>query len=137
MPPEEQANWEKLMYFMMAFIYERREESEHEEFLNIIKNSIDNNSQRKEAEEMGKTMSQVLQERGEAIGEARGIEKGIEKGTVVTKQEAIIRLLRLRFEFIPETLVKQIKSINEVSLLDEIFDRAVTLKAIEDLEIEE
>jgi predicted transposase/invertase (TIGR01784 family) len=132
MLPEERANWSKLIYFMMAFIYERREDSEHEEFLNIIKNSIDNNSQRKEVEEMGKTMSQVLQERGEAIGEARGIEKG----TIETKQDTIIKLMRLKFESVPEILVKNVKSINKVDQLDAIFERAVIAKTINDVEIE-
>jgi hypothetical protein len=133
MPPTERANWSKLIYFMMAFIYERREESEHDEFLSIIKSSIEDNTQRQEVEEMGKTMAQVLEERGEA----RGIEKGIEKGTIITKREAVIRLLRLRFESVPDALIRNIKSINEVSRLDEIFDRAVIAKTIKDLEIEE
>jgi len=136
MTPEEQANWAKLIYFMMAFIYERRDESEHDEFLSIIKSSIEDKTGRKEAEEMGKTMSQVLQERGEAIGEARGIEKGIEKGKIETKQDAIIKLMRLKFESVPEILVKNVKSINQVNQLDVIFERAVIAKTINDVEIE-
>ncbi|MDQ1329477.1 MAG: hypothetical protein QG641_2767, partial [Candidatus Poribacteria bacterium] len=34
-------------------------------------------------------------------------------------------------------LIKNIKSINQISHLDAIFDRAVTAKTIKDLEIEE
>ena len=109
----------------MAFLYERREEPEQDEFLNIIKNSIDDNSQRKEAEEMGKTMAQVLEERGKA------------EGKIETKQEDIIKLLRIRFEYIPETLANDIRSINQIDQLDAIFERAVIAKTIDDVEIEE
>ena len=131
MPPEERANWSKLIYFMMAFIYERREESEHDEFLNIIKSSIDDKSRRKEVEKMGKTMAQVLEARGEAKGEA----KGIALGMISAKQNDIIKLLRLRFEYISEDIVKRIKSINQIDRLDAIFERAVTAKTINDIEI--
>ena len=71
-----------------------------------LKACIDDNSQRKEAEEMGKTMAQVLEERGEARG--RVLE------TIETKQDAIIKLLRLKFEYVPETLIKNVKSINQI-----------------------
>jgi phosphomevalonate kinase len=107
---------------MMAFIYERREETEHDEFFNIIRDSIDDKSQRKEADEMGKTMLQVLRERGEAIGK------------ITTKQEDIIKLIRLKFESVPENFIKNIQSITQIEQLDTIFERAVIAKTIKDLE---
>jgi hypothetical protein len=132
MTSEERANWAKLIYFIMAFLYERREEPDHNQFINIIKDSIDNSSQRKEAEEMGKTMAQVLEERGEAKGEARGEARGI----ITTKQDDIIKLIRLKFEYIPEILVKKVKSINQIDKLDAIFESAVVGKTINDVKIE-
>jgi hypothetical protein len=125
MAQEEHANWAKLIYFIMAFLYERREEPEQDEFLSIIKNGIDNNSQRKEAEEMVKTMAQVL----EARGEARGI--------ITAKQDDIIKLIRLKFEYVPENLIKSVKSINQIDQLDAIFGSAAIAKTIDDVEIEE
>ena len=137
MTPEEHANWAKLIYFIMAFLYERREEPEQNEFLNIIKSSIDDNSQRKEAEEMGKTMAQVLEERGEARGEAKGEAKGRRLEKIETKQDDIIKLIRLRFEYVPENLIKSVKSINQIDQLDAIFERVAMAKTIDDVEIEE
>jgi len=125
MPPEERANWSKLIYFIMAFIYERREEPEHEGFLSIIKSGIKDKTQREEVEKMGKTMSQVLRERGEAIGEARG--------KITTKQEDIIKLIRLKFEYVPENFIKNIQSITQIEQLDTIFERVAIAKTIKDL----
>jgi len=36
MPPEEQVNWAKLVYFLLAFIHNRRKESEHGDLLKIV-----------------------------------------------------------------------------------------------------
>jgi hypothetical protein len=131
MPPEERANWSKLIYFMMAFIYERREEPEHKEFLSIIKSGIKDKTQREEVDRMGKTMSQVLRERGEAIGEARGEARG----KITTKQEDIIKLIRIRFEYVPENFIKNIKSTTQIEQLDTIFERVAIAKTIKDLEL--
>lgn len=127
MTPEEHTNWAKLIYFIMAFLYERRGESEHNEFLNIIKNSIDDLSQRKEAEEMSKTMAQVLEARGETRGEARG--------KVIAKQDDIIRLIRLKFGNVPETLASNIRSVNQMAQLDLIFDNVFKAETIDDIRI--
>jgi len=126
MAPEEQANWAKLVYFIMAFIYERREEPEHEEFLSIIKSSIEDKTQREEVEEMGKTMAQVLEARGEA--------RGIELGKITTKQEDIIKLIQFKFEYVPENFIKNIKSITQIEQLDTIFERVAIAKTIKDVE---
>jgi hypothetical protein len=125
MPQEERANWAKLIYFIMAFLYERREEPEHDKFLSIIKSSIEDKSQRKEAEEMGKTMAQVLEARGEA------------RGAITAKQDDIIKLIRLKFEYIPEVFVNRIKSISQIDQLDAIFESAVIAKTMVDIGIEE
>ena len=139
MTPGEHANWAKLIYFIMAFLYERRERSEHNDFLDVIKTNIEDKSRRKEVEEMGKTMAQELIEEGEARGKAMGEEKGKamgrELGTIEAKQDAIIRLIRIRFEYIPETLANNIKSINQIDKLNTIFERAVIAKTLNDLEI--
>jgi len=132
MASEERANWSKLIYFMMAFIYERREKFEHDEFLSIIKSSIEDKTQREEVEKMGKTMAQVLMEEGEA----KGIEKGIEKGIIMTKQEVLIKLLNGKFNSISQTIVDKINSIHNIEQLDMLFDRAIFAKTIEEIKIE-
>ena len=82
---------------------------------------------------MGKTMAQVLEERGEARGKAIGEERGIIKA----RQDDIIKLIRLKFEYIPETLVNRIKSINQIDQLDAIFESAVIAKTMDDIRIDE
>ena len=41
------------------------------------------------------------------------IEQGIERGKTQAKQEAVLKLLRFRFDSIPESVTNQITSIRE------------------------
>jgi hypothetical protein len=102
------------------------ETPEHDEFLDIIKSGIENKSRREEVEKMGKTMAQVLEARGEA--------RGIELGKITTNQEDIIKLIRLKFDYVPENFIKNIKSTNQIEQLDTIFERIFIAKTIKDVD---
>ena len=123
MSPNEKANWEKLMWFLITLIYNRREKKERVEFVKIVENNVSEKNRKKEINEMGKTIAQEL------------IEEGIEIGTVTTKQDALIRLLKVRFGTVSEPLVDKIRSIKQVDQLDELFDRAIVAKELDDMEI--
>jgi hypothetical protein len=72
---------------------------------------------------MGKTIAQGL------------IEEGIEIGTITTKQDALIRLLKIRFGEKSDSLVDRIRLIKQVDQLDELFDRAIIAKELDDMDI--
>ena len=76
---------------------------------------------------MGKTIAQELIEEGKQLG--------IEIGTIITKQDALIRLLKVRFGVVSESLVDRIRSIKQVDQLDELFDRAIIAREIDNLGI--
>lgn len=128
MSEEKQANWRKLIYFLLLLIYNRRERSEHNEFFNIIETRISEKTRREEVQRMSKTFAQELIEEGEAIGEKRGI--------VIAKQEDLTRLLRGKFGLISQGLIEKIKLIQQADKLDDLFDRAITAETINDVGIE-
>ena len=113
----DRANWGKLIHFLIAFIYHRREQFEHAEFLKIIETNVAEKSRKEEVEKMGKTMAQVLIEEGKEIGRETGI--------VVSKQEDLVELLSVRFAPFPQALIDKIKLINEIEQLKELFHIAV------------
>lgn len=63
------------------------------------------------------------------------IKDGRKLGTLAAKQEYLIRLLNRRFDSFPRTLIEKIRSIHRVEHLDTLFDRALTAKTINEMEI--
>jgi len=131
MPPENRANWEKLMWFLLTLIYNRRERKERSELVKIIESNVSDRNRKEEIEQMGKTIAQELIEEGKLIGK----ELGKELGTITAKQDALIRLLKVRFGTASETLVEKIRSIKQVDQLDELFDRAIVAGKLDDVGI--
>jgi len=126
MPPEGRANWEKLMRFLLALIYHRREQLERAELLGIIETNVIERSRKEEVEKMGKTIAEALIEEGKELGKELGI--------IAAKQEDSIKLLRAKFDTLPQTLVERIRSIHEVKQLDALFDLAIAAKTIVEVE---
>jgi len=128
---EEQANWGKLIYFILAFIHHRRSVAERSELLKTVNTAIADTNRRKESENMVKTIAQALIEEGEETGEKRG-EK---RGAIGAKQDDLIMILRERFEVTQEDIVKKIRSINRIEELDKLIKRAATSSTFEEVGI--
>jgi flagellar biosynthesis/type III secretory pathway protein FliH len=151
MPPEDRANWEKLMWFLLTLIYNRREREERSEFVKIVENNVSDRNRKEEIKNMGKTIAQELieegkqigielgkeigKELGKEIGKELGKEIGKELGTITAKQDALIKLLKARFGIDSKALVEKIKSIKQVDQLDEFFDRAIVAVKLDDVGI--
>ena len=73
---------------------------------------------------MAQTMAEYLIEQGEKRGETRA------------KREDILKLLRLRFDSVPESIASRITSIRSLSQLDTLFDRVATAKTLDDTDWE-
>jgi len=115
----------------LTLIYNRREREERSEFVKIIESNVRDRNRKEEIEQMGKTIAQELIEEGKLIGK----ELGKELGTITAKQDALIRLLKVRFGTASETLVEKIRSIKQVDQLDELFDRAIVAGKLDDVGI--
>ena len=64
-------------------------------------------------------------------GVEKGIEKGIEKGRIEKAREAVFEVLEVRFDVVPLNIVKRIRSLDEVRVLEMLHRKAVQVESIE------
>ncbi len=79
---------------------------------------------------MAQTMAEHLIERGKA----QGIEQGIEQGEAQAKQAALLKLLRFRFDSVPESVTSQISLIRSLSRLDSLFEKVLTAETLDEID---
>ena len=68
-------------------------------------------------------------------GKAEGIAQGKAEGLLEGKRQAVLRLLHSHFQNVPESLLQRITAIDSISVLDTLFDQAMTAKSLDDLQI--
>ncbi|MBI1925208.1 hypothetical protein HYR99_13280 [Candidatus Poribacteria bacterium] len=84
---------------------------------------------------MGKTIAQAFIEEGMELGKELGKAEGMALGVVTAKQEAVIKLLRGKFDQSSQTLIEKIVSIRQVEQLDALFDRALRAQTLDEVGI--
>ena len=92
---------------------------------------------------MAPTMAEHLIEKGIERGNQPAvqlvlklaIEEGIELGRTEAKQDSILKVLRLRFDAVPESLAEEINSIRDLPRLDELFEKAVTAETLYEIDL--
>ena len=75
---------------------------------------------------MAQTMAERLIE--------RGIEQGIEQGETRAKQEVILKMIRLRFDSVPESVTSQITRIRSLSRLDALVENVLTAQTLDEID---
>ena len=83
---------------------------------------------------MAQTMAEYLIEQGEKRGEKLGEERGEKQGQTQAKREAVLKLLRLRFDSVPESVTRKIGSMRSLSRLDALFEAALTAQTLDDFD---
>ena len=73
---------------------------------------------------MAKTMAEHL------------IEQGIEQGETQAKQEVILKMIRLRFDSVPESVTNQITLIRSLSHLDSLFEKVLTAQTLDEIDLQ-
>ena len=53
----------------------------------------------------------------------------IEQGKAEGKQDAVLKLLQLQFQHVPETLSREIRNIHNLTLLDTLLEQAMTAQS--------
>ena len=76
----------------------------------------------KELETMAQTTAEFLKEEGK------------EEGKVEGKQDAILKLLQIRFQNIPETLSSEIRNIHNIIHLDTLLEKAIKAQSLEEID---
>lgn len=129
LPNDEYAAWQEAMHFLGMLIQHRRPSSEHEHLRQVMEKSIRNRQHKQEVRKMAKTMAEFLMEQGEA----RGLEKGEVLGMIKAKQDAVLRLMRLKFGDLPPQFAQRVQAIRNVERLDALLEQvwnANSLKGI-------
>ena len=116
-----------LLYFIQLILH-RRSSEEREELIELLKQHSQDES---EVLIMAQTAAEHLIEQGKA----QGIEQGKAQGIVEGKQTAILQLLRLRFQDVPETLTHQIAAIESLSDLETLLERAITAHSLDEIHV--
>ena len=137
---EKSQQWRRAIFYLYLLILHRRPSEEHEELKTLVHQQIQETSRREEGETMAQTMAEYLIEEGERRGERRGVEegerRGERRGETQAKREAVLKLLRLRFDTVPEFITSRITSIRSLSRLDSLFEKAVIAQTLDDIDFE-
>jgi ElaB/YqjD/DUF883 family membrane-anchored ribosome-binding protein len=95
---------------------------EHDELTTLVYQHIQTSKQ----ETMAQTMAEYLVEQGERRGERLG--------TLRAKREYTLQVLQSRFDSVPESVIRKIRSIRSFSRLDAIFEKAITATTLDEIE---
>ena len=69
------------------------------------------------------------------LSERRGEKRGEKRGETRAKQAAVLKLLQIRFDSVPESFISEITSIRSLSRLDSLFERAATAQTLDEIEL--
>ena len=126
---EKAQQWRRAIFYLYLLILHRRPTEEHDELKTLVHQQIQETSRKEEGETMAQTMAQYLMEQGEKRGEKRG--------ETNAKREDILKLLRLRFDPVPESVTNKISAIRSLSRLDTLFERVATAQTFDDIDWED
>ena len=65
----------------------------------------------------------------------QGIEQGIKQGAIRAKQAAVLKLLWHQFTDVPQSVVNEISEIEDVRLLDILFEQVLNATELSDIEL--
>ena len=121
---------EALRYFVQL-IFHRRSLDERDALVDIIRQHI---QESKELETMAQTTAEFLREEGREEGKAEGKAEGREEGRAEGKQDAVLKLLQLQFQDVPETLSREIRNIHNLTHLDTLLEQAITAQSLDEID---
>ena len=92
---------------------------------------------------MAQTMAEHLIEKGIEQGNQLAIqlglelviEEGIEQGRIQAKQTNILKVLRLRFDAVPDSFSSEINLMRNLPRLDALFEKAVTAETLDEIDL--
>ena len=64
------------------------------------------------------------------------IEQGIEQGETRAKQETLLKLLRFRFDSVPESMTNEITLIQNLSRLDLLFEKVLAAQTLDEIDLQ-
>ncbi len=122
---EKTQQWRRAVFYLYLLILHRRPTEEHDELKTLVQQQIQETSRREEGETMAQTMAEYLIEQGEKRGETQA------------KREAVLKLLRFRFNIVPESVTRKISVMRSLSRLDALFEAALIAQTLDDIDWED
>ena len=83
---------------------------------------------------MAQTTAEFLIEQGIQRGIEQGKAEGKTEGKAEGKQDAVLKLLQLRFQNVPETLSREISNIHNLPRLDMLLEQAMTVQSLDEID---
>ena len=87
---------------------------------------------------MAQTTAEFLIEQGMQLGveqgKAEAKAEGRAEGKAEGKQDAVLKLLQLRFQHVPETLSREISNIHNHTRLDILLEQAMTAESLDEID---
>ena len=117
---------EALRYFVQL-IFHRRSLGERDALVNIIRQHIQDP---KELNTMAQTTAEFLIEKGKVEGKVEGREEGRAEG----KQDAVLKILQIQFQDVPEVLSREIRNIHNLTHLDMLLEQAITAQSLDEID---
>jgi predicted transposase YdaD len=108
--------------YLLLLILHRRPAEEHNELLTLVERHTED----MEVSPMAQSMAEMLLERGKA--------QGIEQGETQAKQAVILKMIRLRFDSVPEAVTNQITQIRSHSRLDVLVEDVMTAQTLDEID---
>ncbi|MXZ01906.1 hypothetical protein F4Y93_15155 [Candidatus Poribacteria bacterium] len=79
---------------------------------------------------MVQTTAEILREQGRAEGKVEGKVEGRAEG----QQDALLKLLQFRFQNVPEGLSREIRNIDNLTLLNALLEQVMTVQNLEEID---
>jgi hypothetical protein len=115
--------WLELLSYLSALIYHERERPEHEPMWRLVEESVQTDPHRREVFDMGQTMAEYLMEQGAA------------REAVRSRQQTLLRLLRVRFHRVSEGVVRRVENTTDLAQLDAWLDAFAKARKRSDVSI--
>ncbi len=128
LPEEKRAQWRRAILYISLLILHRRPSEEHDDLNTLVQDQIRDESRKKEASEMSQSMAEKAFQQGEARGEKRG--------ALRAKRQATLTLLQLRFDNVPDALIRKINAMRSIARLDAIYEKVALAPTLEDIDPE-
>ena len=124
LPEEEKNQWERLMYYLVLFIFHRRGEEERPELFSIVNETLTDHQRREEVLKMGRSAAQALMAEGEVRGALR------------TRQEDLLKFMQARFSHVPSAVEHRILQIQDMDKLSRLIEDVACANNINEISIE-
>jgi len=102
----------------------------------IVEQGIKEERRREEVEKKSQTIAEKLIQEGMEIGEKKGEKRGEKRGSLKTKREYILKIMQIRFDSVPPSIVKKIKSMRSMKRLDVLLEKAVIANSISEIKMD-